>query len=406
MSTAQIKLLSTLRNTQYTHLVPDLPLDLFTDTNKSLFEAYKITLQRYGAISAEGVESVYGELPPEFDIPVAVDPMPLISDLTREYHKRKLKELAQELLTETKAFEPNIKGIKDRFDIFNGFVPHDTSLNTGIARFTAGLRAKESGVYQWLRTGVPFLDKMIGGEYPRGEVTIITARSGGGKTALMGSSALNIGLMALEGHANLPTIFSMEMPKDQLVARFLADMTGIDSRAIRLGGHVSGVPFSVEEKELLSEAIIKLQRIPMAVVDAERLSADQIISIARSLHVEKGSEIFFIDYLQLMSYDLELGKHYGLGNGVKQLKEFAKKYNVAFVILAQYHEQKETIRDSTDPEKDAALWLHLNIDFDTRDEHGICTATIEIWKNRHGPIGNQTVLYDSRRLAFVGNTNE
>lgn len=407
MTNNQLKLLSALRNPQYQHLVNDIPDSLFTGDRVGIIEAYKIAMRTFGSLSAEAIETAYkGELPPELDIPVTADPFPLIYDLQREARKRSTEELGRELLELSKQHDPDITHIRQLVEKQNDFAPHDTSIIPGIHAFVTDLRAKESNSYRWLKTGSLFLDKMIGGEWPRGEVTIITGRSGGGKTALMGSSALNMGRMALNSEVSPPTIFSMEMPKQQLIARFLADMTGIDSRAIRFGRNVDGTPFSAEDREKINTALVSLQEIPMFIVDTERLFASQIISTAKSLLLEHGSETFFIDYLQLMSYALEDGKHYGLGNAVKELKAFAKRYNVAIVILAQYHEQKETIRDTTDPEKDCALWLHLDIDFDTKDEHGICSATFEIWKNRHGPTGQQTILYDSRRLKFIGNTHE
>jgi replicative DNA helicase len=185
-------------------------------------------------------------------------------------------------------------------------------------------------------------------------------------------------------------------------------MTGLDSRVIRNGRHIDGTLLSTEDKQKIDTALEELQTLPIYIVDAERLHASQIISTARALMLDHGVQVFFVDYLQLMGYDLEEGKHYGLGNGVKQLKAFCKRYNVALVMLAQYHEQKETIRDATDPEKDCALWVHMQMNKDTRDENGLCETEVDIRKNRHGATGKSTILYDLKRFRFYapGEVNE
>jgi replicative DNA helicase len=377
--------------------------NIFTGDNVTYLAAYQSAYERYGSLSAEAIESILGEaLPPEYDIPVAVDPLPLITDLQRQARKRNLQEMSQRLLEESKKYDPDIDGLRKELEAKDDFVQHDASLIPGISQFIAQLRSKETQEYKWLHTGIPFLDAMVGNEWPRGEISIITARSGGGKSAFMGSSALNMARNNKQDGSSSPVaIFSMEMPKDQLIARFVTDMTGIDGRVIRMGRYVDGRKLSEEDRTLIDNALEELQTLPLYIVDAERLSAAEIIRTARALMIDKGVQVFFVDYLQLMSYDSELGKHYGLGDGVKQLKAFVKRYNVSVVLLAQYHETKETIRDATDPEKDCALWVHLAIDFDERDDQGVCPATVEVRKSRHGPVGKATVLYNARRLSFL-----
>jgi replicative DNA helicase len=403
MSNTETKLLSTLRNPQYQHFVSSMSPNMFTGDRVTYLAAYQMAYEKYGALSAEAIESILGaSLPPEFDIPVSVDPVPLIHDLQRLARKRNLQEMAQELLDESKKYDPDVELLRSKLEAKDDFVTHDASLVPGISQFIANLKAKETREYKWLNTGIPFLDAMVGNEWPRGEISIITARSGGGKSAFMGSSALNMARIHKDSGESSPVaIFSMEMPKDQLIARFVTDMTGIDGRVIRTGRYVDGKPLSDEDRISIDNALEELQTLPLYIVDAERLSAQEIIRTARALMIDKGVQVFFIDYLQLMSYDNEMGKHYGLGDGVKQLKAFVKRYKVAVVILAQYHETKETIRDATDPEKDCALWVHLSIDFDERDDQGVCPATVEVRKSRHGPVGKATVLYNARRLSFL-----
>jgi replicative DNA helicase len=407
-NTTEFRLLNVLRSPQYSHLTLAIPSALFHDT-KPLFDAYQLAVRKYGNLSSGAIEEFYREeLPPQLDIPLRdVDPLPIIEDLKRIARKRLYAELAQEFAQKAKEFDPSLQDVRERVAELDRSITFDSSVIPGVSQFLSDLRAKSNGTYRWLHTGNTFLDKLIGGEWPRGEVTILTGKSGGGKTATMGSSALNMAqLYHLEQKSAPPTIFSMEMPKYQLIGRMVADLTGIDAKVLRYGKYMNGAPFSAEDEEKINTAIALIESLPLYIVDEERLSAEQVIAAAKYNYVKFGSECFFIDYLQLMSYDLDKGKHYGLGDGVKQLKAFAKEYNIAIVILAQYHEQKETIRDTTDPEKDAGLWIHIKIDFDTMDDNGICIANVELWKNRHGPLGTHAVYYDSRHMRFLGNSHD
>ncbi len=407
-NTTEFRLLNVLRSPQYSHLTLAIPSVLFHD-NKPLFEAYQLAVKKYGNLSSDAIEQFYREeLPPQLDVPLSgVDPLPIIEDLRRVARKRLYAELAQEFALKAKEFDPKLDDVRERVNELDRSLLFDSSVVPGVAQFLSDLRAKVNGTYRWLHTGISVLDKMIGGEWPRGEVTIVTGKSGGGKTATMGSSALHMArLYQHAGKSAPPTIFSMEMPKYQLIGRMVADLTGIDSRVLRYGRHMNGNPFNADDEAKINDATQEIEGLPLYIIDEERLPAEHIIAAAKYNYVKFGSECFFIDYLQLMSYDADKGKHYGLGDGVKQLKAFAKEYNIAVVILAQYHEQKETIRDTTDPEKDAGLWIHIKIDFDTQDDHGICIANIELWKSRHGPLGSHAVYYDSRHMRFLGNTHD
>jgi replicative DNA helicase len=66
-------------------------------------------------------------------------------------------------------------------------------------------------------SGYPDLDKLTGG-LQKGDLIIVAARPGVGKTSLM----LNIGYHAAFRHRQRVAIFSLEMGNEQLVQRFVA----------------------------------------------------------------------------------------------------------------------------------------------------------------------------------------
>jgi replicative DNA helicase len=400
-----MRLLLALRDRQYHHLIPALDPRLFADERtRLLFDAMRQSFVLYGDVTEDGIARFYRDpLPQELSLPVHVDPFPIIDELSRLQKKRALYEVSQHLRQLSAEPDPDITHL---FHVIERELPRNVrsiTIQSGVDEFLSLFEARRTGAYRWLRTGLEWLDQMIGGEWPRGEISIVSARSGGGKTALIGASALNMARnYHLDQSEGAPVaIFSLEMPRPQLVARFVANLLGIDSRIVRNGMNIDGTPIAPDLIDLIKATIEEIAQLPLYIIESEGFGADDIIAMARALHVEHNVQVFFVDYLQLLTYEGD-NMHYGLSSAIKRIRDFAKQYNVAFVLTAQVNEMKGTIRDSTDPEKDAALWLHIDIDYESRDDQGVARTRVTVKKNRHGPTGSANVLYHSRKLAFLG----
>jgi replicative DNA helicase len=401
----EMRLLLALRDRQYHHLIPALDPRLFADERtRLLFDAMRQSFVLYGDVTEDGIARFYRDpLPQELSLPVHVDPFPIIDELSRLQKKRALYEVSQYVRQLSAEPDPDITHL---FHVIERELPRNVrsiTIQSGVDEFLSLFEARRTGTYRWLRTGLEWLDQMIGGEWPRGEISIVSARSGGGKTALIGASALNMARnYHLDQSEGSPTaIFSLEMPRPQLVARFVANLLGIDSRIVRNGMNIDGSPIAPDLIDLIKATTEEIAQLPLYIIEAEGFGADDIIATARALHVEHNVQVFFVDYLQLVKYEGD-NMHYGLSSAIKRIRDFAKQYNVAFVLTAQVNETKGTIRDSTDPEKDAALWLHIDIDYESRDDQGVARTRVSVKKNRHGPTGSANVLYHSRKLAFLG----
>lgn len=400
MSTTEYKLLSTIRQPQHYHIIGRIKNDLFTDDRKEVFEAMQIALRKHGTLSSEAIEYTLGrELPPQMDVVVNTDPIPLIEELARQYKKRKMQELAQRAKELSAVFDPDLTELRDILETSAVISEADSSLSSGITEALSMIHAKDNSTYRYLDTGVKFLNAMFGGEWYRSELTIITGATGGGKTALMNTSALNMARMYQEtGQSAPPAIFSLEMPKYQLVLRFLSDLTGMNSAALR-AGRFPDRRFNDAERKLIEDGMNYLQKLPLYMFDAESMSADWIIAQTRELHRKHGVECIFIDYLQLMSYDNE-NKHYGLSEAGKKLRNFAKQLNIAVIALGQIHDDGR-LRDVGDTDRDAGAILRITLDPDNKDDDGIMPAVFEVSKNRHGATGKYTGQYDSRHVKFI-----
>ncbi|MEG1500577.1 MAG: replicative DNA helicase, partial [Clostridiales bacterium] len=142
-------------------------------------------------------------------------------------------------------------------------------------------------------TGIPTfrdLDNLLTG-LKKSDLIILAARPGMGKTSM----ALNIAQNAACKHGYTVAIFSLEMPKEQLVQRMLCSAAGVDQGKARSG------KISSEEMSLLSKNIGPLAKAEIYIDDSAGISVMEMRSKCRKLKMEKKAlDLVVIDYLQLM----------------------------------------------------------------------------------------------------------
>lgn len=399
MSTTEYKLLAALRAEQNHHIVWKINSEMFTDSRLELFESYRVALERYHNLSIDSIEHIYKkELPNEIIVPLSIDPEPLIDKLHTAYVSRKMYDLGQEFISASKRGEGLNEQLRGAIHDIQRPKEPDASLNSGISEFLSDFSSKYRGDYTYISTGLPFLDNMMGGEWCRSEISIITGASGGGKSAIMGNSAL---AMALKGIPVL--IFSLEMPKRVLIGRWVSSLAEVDSKIIRAGRETISRAISSDKLDRIDEALKVLQNLPLYIIDTPAIDANYMSSIIRQYQRDYGVQAFFVDYLQIMGFDHSLGKHYGLSAGLLTLVQAAKDLNIAGIILAQRHAEDKRIKDSGDAIQHTAVHIDIEIVQDA-DEIGVHIANLEYHKNRHGPLGKTVVFYNGKHLSFISNT--
>jgi replicative DNA helicase len=178
-------------------------------------------------------------------------------------------------------------------------------------------------------TGFSDLDRMTGG-LQKSDLIILAARPAVGKTALSLSLAHNASLRY--GH-NI-AIFSLEMSKEQLIARFLSMDAGVDQSKLRTGY------INDEEWERISESAGRLSEVNIYIDDTPGISMVEMRSKARRLMMEHGFDLLIVDYLQLMQGSG--GGRAGHENRVQEISEIsrglkglARELNVPVMALSQ-----------------------------------------------------------------------
>lgn len=225
-------------------------------------------------------------------------------------------------------------------------------------------------------SGFTGLDEFLGGFQPS-DLVIIAGRTSLGKTSL----ALSIARNAAVEQGACVALFSLEMAQEPLVLRLLANESGINSRRVRLGGHLTE-----EEEKRIMEATGILSEAPIYIDDSPQIRVVEMRSKARRLHYERGINLIIVDYLQLMQgEDRRENRVQEIGYISRSLKALARDLNVPVIALSQLSRQVDwrashipqlsDLRESGSIEQDADIVMFVH-----RDE---AYYTIEEWQDQH-----------------------
>lgn len=176
-------------------------------------------------------------------------------------------------------------------------------------------------------SGFHALDNLLGG-FQKGDLVIIAARPGMGKTSLM----LNMAVNAARSKAR-SAVFSLEMSTEQLMQRMVSTETRINQQKLRLG------QLNEHEWDLFVEATGSLGNLKIFLDDTPALSVMQLRTKCRRLSRESGLDIIMVDYLQLMTtggrLDGSNNRVQEISNISRNLKEIAREINVPLIAGAQ-----------------------------------------------------------------------
>ena len=252
---------------------------------------------------------------------------------------------------------------------------------------------RNKGALRGVRTGYRDLDNMTAG-LQRSDLIILAARPAMGKTTLVTNLAYNVATVAKQA----VLFFSLEMSKEQLVDRMLADASGVDAWNIRTGN------LSDEDFSKLSEAMGEMAEAPIFIDDTPGVSVLEMRTKARRIAHEQPIGLIIIDYLQLMQ-----GSGKNDGNRVQEVSEIsrglkliARELNVPVIALSQLSRSVESrspqipqladLRESGSIEQDA--------DYNPETERENITDLI-IAKHRNGPVGRVELYFHPERLRFM-----
>jgi replicative DNA helicase len=229
-------------------------------------------------------------------------------------------------------------------------------------------------------TGIAALDvHLFGGGFREGQIILVGARPGVGKSSFMLNCALNqaragytVGIVSLEMSARHLAEILAQIESDTAFQKFYR------------------VPMMEWESDALEGGIHRVCGLPIWVDDASRKTVEQVTSrIAQMVNVER-CDIVYVDYAQRISFSGKNDSVRELNHISERLTECAKELSAPIVALAQLNRdlnnsvpKLENFKGSGQFEQDAhiALLLHRpNADKDGEIED----MEIHLAKQRRG----------------------
>ena len=253
-----------------------------------------------------------------------------------------------------------------------------------------------------LSTGLHDLDTKING-LNKSDLLLVAARPAMGKSAF----ALNIGINVAKKYQKTVAIFNLEMSREQLVMRLLANESFVELQKLATG------KLSEEEWIKMAMAASSLTQTDIRIDDNPSVTVADISAKCRRLD---NLGLVIIDYLQLMQ-----GSGYGknsenrvtvVGDISRSLKIMAKELNVPVICLSQLSRAVESrtdkrpilsdLRESGAIEQDADSVMFLYRDeyyHENTEDKGIAECIVA--KNRHGETGTVKLQWIGQYQTFA-----
>jgi replicative DNA helicase len=174
-----------------------------------------------------------------------------------------------------------------------------------------------------LPSGIRDLDLMTRGYQP-GEITIVGAKLGVGKTSLLIQSAI-----ANTSQGDPVLLFSLEMTQQQILWRILCAVSGVSFPRVRDPRWASE-----QGMQLLTKASIEIKKWPLHIVDSAGITIEKITATARLAIRRHGVKLIGVDYCQIVNAP---GKDERLRVSAisRGLTRLAKDEQVPVVVLSQ-----------------------------------------------------------------------
>ncbi len=259
-----------------------------------------------------------------------------------------------------------------------------------------------------VRVGFPTLDRYTNG-FKDGELIILAARPGIGKTAM----AVNFAVNAAIKYNKAVAIFDLEMSSMQVAQRLLSSTGRIDLNYMKTGTKDNNVWNSLfETKKILENANIYID-------DTTTITPSEILSKCRKRKSQSGLDMIIVDYLQLMKAEQkglapkDYNRQQEVADLTRTLKLAARELHVPIIVLSQLNRDSEKqkrlpmlsdLRESGSIEQDADIVMFIS---DSAEEsvapEGNDDAedySLVIAKHRNGERGTIPVKFKREYTLF------
>ncbi len=255
-------------------------------------------------------------------------------------------------------------------------------------------------------TGFGRLDWLLGGGFQPGQVVVLAARPGVGKSTLLVQW-----LRHIASHHGPAALFALEMADEEIWTRAIGSEASVPSGLI-LSGRLdhSAVQRLVSARE-------RLRGLPLSICDQASITIPEIRALSSSALTRGGLTVVGIDYLQLLSSaagsrGAKQNEATRIGEISRDVKLMAKDLGLPVVLLSQLNREVEhrsggrpqlsDLRDSGAVEQDADVVVFVHRRGDGED----ASFELVIAKNRNGPTGIVPLVADLKFFRFLEMSRE
>lgn len=191
--------------------------------------------------------------------------------------------------------------------------------------------------------GYPGIEDALAGGPQKGDLILIAAQSGEGKTAL----SLNLATVMSQKHGYRTYYQNTEMKDTELVYRVVSNLTGIPFREV-LTGKLTGSKSLIEEnRKKIEYAFQVYANSKLYLSELPDLTPNQSRGLARKFKHKYGDlDVLVIDYVGRMEIDEDskggrLREDQILAKITRESKKLAQKLDCAVILLAQLNEDNK-----------------------------------------------------------------
>ena len=327
-----------------------------------------------------------------------------MEDLCQDWNENEVTDVADYLST----VENKITAItKDRraegFEKVDSILERVQKISIQDAKSTNELKGTPSGFKD--------LDRMTGG-FQKGDLIILSARQSMGKTALALNFAIN-SIIKRNGKGTV-AIFSVEMPKEQLMRRILSSQCQINS------ADLSRAIADESKADKIQAVFQRLSSYNLFIDDSSTIKLSDIQAKTRNLKKQhEDLQLVVVDYIGLVQANNSKGdnRQQEVAEISRGLKALARELEVPVICLAQLSRLVERrpdkrpmlsdLRESGAIEQDADLVIFIYRDeyyaqkkeSDSNEETNP-VAEVLIAKHRNGPTGKVNLLFTKEFGTF------
>lgn len=331
------------------NIIPDVPM--ITD-----FLAHRKVLESLGGVLF--IQQLKNEAESVSEEQFNAYTKKLLSNINREKTKKELKEALSELENPEIQLQQFVNSLFEKIDFVNAESPETfETISKSAEEVFKEIELKESGAlpeFAGISTGYPTLDKITKG-LKGGEVTIIAARPGVGKTAFALNLATNAALITKK-----PILYySLEMSNKMISKRVISIISGIPQEAIQTA------KLDEKEKALLLATKKIIEHVNIELKNTGVITSQSISSEVKKYHKKTPVGAVVIDYLQLISSDNKENRTQQISEISRNLKLLATELDIPVIALSQMSRSSEQrqnkrpllsdLRESGAIEQDASL---------------------------------------------------